>query len=103
MGGTQLHVKDLVNGLKEKYNIVTVARDQEYIKVTQYINNEKMIFKFYIGPVEERQIFYDEEYAKLFRQILKAFAIDIVHVHHVLWMTLDIFQEARKIRYTYCI
>lgn len=97
MGGTQLHVKDLVNGLKAKYNIVTVARDREYIKVTQYINNEKMIFKFYIGPVEDRQIFYDEEYAKLFRQILKAFSIDIVHVHHVLWMTLDIFQEAEKL------
>ena len=97
MGGTQLHVKDLTNSLKDKYNIIIVARDAEYVKVTQYIDDQKLIFKFYIGPVETMQIFYNEKFASLLEQILKAFEIDIVHVHHVMWMSLDIFQEAEKL------
>ena len=97
MGGTQLHVKDLTNSLQDKYNIIIMARDAEYIKVTQYVDDQKMIFKFYIGPVETMQIFYNKKFAALIEQILKAFEIDIVHVHHVMWMSLDIFQEAEKL------
>ncbi|MDO4343730.1 MAG: glycosyltransferase [Eubacteriales bacterium] len=97
MGGTQLHVKDLVSGLRDQYNIVVVARDNEYLRVTEYVDDDKLMFKYYIGPVPEYSIFYDPECAMLYRMILTAFCIDIVHIHHTLWMTLDIFTEAEKL------
>ena len=97
MGGTQLHVKDLTNGFSEEYNIVVMARDNEFIRVTYYCNQEKFVFKFFVGTVEKYQKFYDPKRAELLSQILTAFAIDIVHVHHMLWMTLDIFSEAEKL------
>ena len=35
-GGTQFHVKNLVDQLKDVYNIYVLARDDEYVRFTDY-------------------------------------------------------------------
>lgn len=94
VGGTQLHVKDLTMGLRDTYNIFVAARDYNYLNVTGYIGEKEYFFKFYIGEKPKFPIFYDKKMADLYGQILEAFRIDVVHIHHTYGLTLDLYKQA---------
>lgn len=94
VGGTQLHVKDLTMGLRNTHNVFVAARDYNYLNVTGYIENKEYFFKFYIGETPEFPVFYDKKQAKLYGEILDAFRIDIVHIHHTYGLTLDLYKQA---------
>lgn len=96
-GGTQLHVKDLMNGLKYDYNIFVLARDEEYFRLTIYIEEEIISYKFFVGQSRKYPIFTDKKQKELYCNILKAFSIDIVHIHHTLGLSLDLYYEAKEL------
>lgn len=96
IGGTQLHVKDLKNGLKEEYNIFVAARDGEYLRITAYIADRVVSLKYLIGPIPEWYIYRDEKIAKLYDILLNAFKIDLVHIHHTMGMTLELYYVANR-------
>ncbi len=95
IGGTQLHLKDLVSQLKCNYNVIVAARDRQYLQITRYAE-EEYCFRFYIGEPCSEMKFYSEETRKLLIQIIRAFHIDIIHVQHLLGMTHDIFDIAEE-------
>lgn len=97
VGGTQLHVKDLMLGLKDTHNVFVAARDGEYLRLTAYIEKERISYKFLIGKAPEYYAFTDEAQKKLYRNILNAFSIDIVHIHHTLGLSLDLYYEAKSL------
>lgn len=97
VGGIQLHVKDLTMGLKDTCNIFVVARDKSYIRCTGYAGNQVVKLKFYIGDKPDYPVFSDKKIRELFDNILKAFSIDMVHVHHVLGMSLDMYDAAEAL------
>ena len=94
VGGTQLHVKDLTLGLKNEYNVFVAARDYNYLNVTGYIGDKEYFFKFYIGEKPKYPIFYDKRMADLYGQLLEAFRIDLVHIHHTYGLTLDLYKQS---------
>lgn len=96
IGGTQLHVKDLVDGLKNIYNVFVIARDREYFRVTAYIGNESISFKYYIGRKQDYPIFRNSNHARIYENILNAFSINIVHIHHTFGLSLDMYYVAKK-------
>ena len=98
IGGTQLHVKDLMLGLRERSDIVVVARDGLDLNVTLYTKEKEYAFKYYVGEAPQYQQFRSEKFAKLYHSILCNFDVDIVHVHHVRGMTLELFYEAEKMQ-----
>lgn len=95
IGGTQFHVKDLMTHLRGENNIFVLARDGEILRLTAYLEDRQMLFKFRIGKMPEFQPFRSEAFAEIYRQILRAFAIDLVHVHHVQGLTFDVFTETK--------
>lgn len=97
IGGTQFHVKDLTLDLKDKYNIFVAARDNEYLRVTVYIGQEKFLYKFFIGKEPEYFIFKDGLQKDIYNNILQAFSIDIVHIHHTFKLSLELYYEAKKL------
>lgn len=97
IGGTQFHVKDLMMGLRGKYNIFIAARDGEYLRLTAYLEEDQLSFKFFVGPKSEFQQFYAASYTRLYENILRAFRIDLVHVHHVQTLSLDIFKTTKQL------
>jgi GT2 family glycosyltransferase/glycosyltransferase involved in cell wall biosynthesis len=97
IGGTQLHVKDLMLGLKDTHNIFVAARDGEYLRLTAYIEKERISYKFLIGKAPEHYVFTDKTQKKLYRNILNTFSIDIVHIHHTLDLSLDLYYEAKAL------
>lgn len=95
-GGTQFHVRDLVSGLRDKANIYVAARDGDYLNLTIYYGNNEKLFKFYIGRYEQCYQFSDRNAKKIWNEILSAFRIDVVHVHHVIRMSFDVFYAAKE-------
>lgn len=97
IGGTQIHVKHLTYGLRDTMNIFVVARNGEYLCVTGYTKNKEYIFKFYIGKQEIFPLLRSRKLAEIFKTILEGFKIDLVHVHHTITTSLDIYYQANKL------
>lgn len=95
IGGTQFHVKDLTMNLRQDNNVFVLARDGETLCLTAYLGQEQLTFKFHVGKMKLFQPFYDKEIGKVYREILTAFSIDLVHVHHVMGLSFDIFETAK--------
>ena len=91
LGGTQLHVKDLVFGLKEQYNVFVAARNGAYLNLTIYLENEEISFRYYIGEVNPVYEFHNDVQNLIWRNIINAFQINLIHVHHTYNLTFDIF------------
>lgn len=98
IGGTQLHVKDLKDGLKKAYNIFVLARDQAFMRLTIYSEEKRISMKFRIGDTPAVPVFLDPAQRDLYRTILSTFAIDLVHVHHTYQLTLDLFYAAHEMK-----
>ncbi len=97
IGGTQLHVKHLTQQLRAKVNVFVAARDKEVLQVTAYLEKNEHVFRFFIGKAPAFPTFYDRVLSKVFETILKGFAIDLVHVHHTITTSLDIFYESERL------
>lgn len=97
IGGTQLHVRDLVYSLKDKYNIYVVARDGLAITVTAYVNDKVKLFTYNILSENDYFVFSDAKQCEFWRNILVAFNIDLIHVHHTYGMSFDVFGVAREL------
>ena len=91
IGGTQFHVKDLTNNLREQYNIFVAARDERWLRLTIYLAEEQISLRFLIGKQPHFQQFHNEQIAEVLKQVLCAFEIDMVHVHHISMLSFDIF------------
>jgi len=97
IGGTQFHVKDLVSRLRGDYNVFVMARDDRVFRLTIYLEEEQISFKFPIGKQAVFQRFACQKIANILRQVLVGFRIDMVHVHHVSDLSLDIFHIAHEL------
>lgn len=98
MGGTQFHVRDLVNQLKDTYNIYVVARDREYLRVTLYRDEEMVSLKYHIGKEDLFPRVKDSRLYDLFSNLLKAFQIDLLHVHHTVGLSFDMIYAACELK-----
>ena len=116
IGGTQLHVRDLVQGASRDFNVFVASRDGDALRLTVYVQEPEgmpewdvlrreesaqedcrlISLKFPIGKEEPFPVFYDEQLAETLRGILRAFSIDLVHVHHTQGLSLDIYRVCRQ-------
>lgn len=97
MGGTQYHVKDLVDELRIDNNIFVVSPYKHYLKLTIYLEKEEINLKYYINNNNKNFLaFYDAEQKKIFENIYAAFQIDIVHVHHLMEYSFDCIYSAHQ-------
>ena len=96
IGGTQFHVRDLKDGLKDDYNIFVVARNLDMLCLTAYIGDRHYSFDFYIGKPDEFIRDSNRVLRKVFDNILEAFEIDLIHVHHTIGLSFDIFYLAQE-------
>lgn len=96
IGGTQFHVKDLVSHMRRENNVFVMARDGQMLRLTAYLEEDQMTFSFPIGKKPIFQSFHDGQIEKAYRTILAAFSIDLVHVHHISGLSLDVFSVAKE-------
>lgn len=97
IGGTQFHVKDLAMQLRKENNVFVLARNDSALCLTAYLEEKEMTFRFRVGTKPVFQRFEDPEISRVFRQILAAFSIDAVHVHHISDLCFDIFADTKDL------
>ena len=97
VGGTQFHVRDLVENLKDRYNIFVFARVQEKLRLSIYANNEVKTLEFNIGEADSFPRIHDAKQKEIYSNVLKAFNIQLVHVHHTHGLSFDIFYAAQEL------
>ncbi|MBQ4530571.1 MAG: glycosyltransferase [Lachnospiraceae bacterium] len=95
-GGTQFHVKNLVDQLKDVYNVYVLARDDEYVRFTDYSTGQRKVYKFLVGKISKEPVIYDEKIRDIVEKLLETFPVDLVHVHHTIDLSFDIFKEVWK-------
>ena len=91
-----MHVKDLTHELRKDYNVVVLARNRKNLNVTFYAEKKELYFRFYIGDRPRYEIFRSVAFAQLYGRILDVFTPDLVHIHHVMGLTLELYYEADK-------
>jgi len=96
IGGTQFHVRDLVSLQRYKYNVFVLARDGEFLRLTEYVDDNKLQFFFKIESKENTGLFSDINHKELYSYLLGILNVDLVHVHHTLGLPLDIFHVANN-------
>ena len=97
VGGTQFHVRDLVENLKQEYNIFVFARVQEQLRLSIYANDKVQTLEFNIGEQDNFPRFHDQRQKRIYENVLKAFNIQLVHVHHTHGLSFDIFHVAKDL------
>lgn len=97
-GGTQFHVRDMVMSMKDKYNVFVLGRTADRLRLTVY-NDDSPIntLEFKIGDRPEYPVFRNEDHYKIYDTVLRAFRIDLVHIHHIYYLSFDIFYAAYKL------
>lgn len=95
-GGTTLHVKDLINNLKDKYNFHVLSYNDSHYQLTSYFNDEEVSIT--LPGINKMAKFnsYNNEYKLMVEQIILAFGIDLVHVHHMINHYFDIADICNK-------
>ncbi len=96
VGGVQLHVKDLTMELRRDFNIFVLARDGEALNCTGYTDTEEVRLRFYVGEIPSYPVFCDRKLREIYENILCAFSIDLIHVHHVRGLSLELYGAAEK-------
>lgn len=96
VGGTQLHVKDLTFNLKDTFNIYVLAKDNKEYRLTCYINDEIYTYKYSNKNINIYPMFHDLNQRKMLEDIISKFNINLVHVHHISQMSLDVYYVAHE-------
>lgn len=103
VGGTQLHVKDLKDALCDQFNIIVAARNDDNLNITVYSGNKEVYFQSPIPQKSEYAVFSDTGYYELYEWLLRVFQVDVIHVHHILGLSYDIFEAAKDLGIPYFI
>ncbi|WOX56631.1 glycosyltransferase [uncultured Methanoculleus sp.] len=93
-GGSEKHALELIDNLSGTYVLYIVQVQDVVVYLTEYNNGTKITYQF---PLSERignVISSNSSYRLILTQIIVTFHINLVHVHHLLGHTLDVFLAA---------
>ena len=99
LGGTSLHVYDLIQSMRDKYNFHILAPEDGIYKLYTYWENSESVISF-PGNLEFHELrYYNSKYKKMVEEIIDIYNISIIHIHHLIGHYFDIVDilKERKI------
>lgn len=103
IGGTQFHVMDLKNALKQEYNIIVLSKGAQSIDLDIYIGSIRFVFKYKLSNPGHYVEYHNNEIENVFLNILTAFKIDLVHFHHIKYLSQKLPFIATSCGIPYCV
>lgn len=96
LGGTTLHVWDLINGMRDMYNFHVLAPSDGIYKLTSYFKESEKVLN--LEAVDNYNLFgfYNNKYKKMVENIVDGFRIDTIHIHHMIGHFFDIIDVAKE-------
>lgn len=93
-GGTTLHVQDLIQNLKEQYHFHVLApSDGGYVLYSYFGEQTNRIYFPGIDGVTKFNR-YHVNYKKMIEDIVLAFSIETIHIHHMIGHYFDVIDVA---------
>lgn len=91
LGGTVLHIYDLIESLRDKMNFHVLFPENGKYRIRSFF--EDSTAEVILGSVTDYSTskLYNYEYRKMVEKVFDFINIDFVHVHHVMYHYFDIF------------
>lgn len=86
-GGTELHVHDLIEGMRREEDILVLYPEQDRLQVVRYVGALQATWSLPLHPGNS---------AETIRAILDRYPRDIIHVHHTLGLGFEALRSARE-------
>lgn len=101
VGGTTLHLMDIIDNLRESYNfhILYWSADTHKHHITSFFKDKeatKILGEFALNRKEPWNCLYSEHFKQSVTCAIEALRIDAIHVHHIKNMFLNIFDIAKE-------
>lgn len=96
LGGTTLHVYDIIEKLRNKYNFHILAPINNMYHLTSYWTNSESECIFPTFFDSRNYTTYNNEYKKIVLEIIKNYGIDLIHIHHMKNHYFDIVDIAKQ-------
>lgn len=96
LGGTTLHVLDLIKNMRDKYNFHVLAPVNGIYKITSYFKESEKVLN--LQAIDNYNLFgfYNNKYKKMIEDIVDGFRIDTIHIHHMIGHFFDIIDVAKE-------
>ena len=113
VGGTTLHVLDLIQGMRQKYNVHILYHKDGHYLVKSFFKETEVITGVYAKVMDLTRAMEDTDlvpgeiystmYAKMIEEIIDKYQISLVHIHHMLWHYFDIVDVCQKKKIKYMV
>lgn len=105
VGGTTLHVRDIIYKLRKYYNFHVLSYDNGMYKLYSYFEDKEDILNLKAFDAYEAIPRFNIEYKQMVSDIVDGFGIDYIHVHHMIHHYFDIGDiiKEKKIKATMSI
>lgn len=96
LGGTTMHVMDIIKSNRDKYNIHVFAPSGGIYKVFSFFKDSEKVLK--LGAINNSGIisYYNADYRRMLEKVIVGFRINTIHVHHMINHYFDIIDVAKK-------
>lgn len=96
VGGTTIHIIDMINSLRKYYNFHVLAPENNIYKIYSFFETEERVTKCdsidrFVGIQT-----YNYKYRKMVEDIIDGFRIDTIHIHHMIDHYFDIIDVAKE-------
>ena len=96
VGGTTIHVLDLIKNLRSKYNIHVLAPEDGSYKIYSYFEKDERFLNLPSISSTSNYSLYNAEYKNMIKNVISAFRIDTIHIHHMIGHYFDIADVAKE-------
>lgn len=104
VGGTTLHILDLINNLRDKYNFHVLSREYGLYKIHSFFRDTDVVTNVYNKPVTiETVALYNNTYKMMIEKIIKDYKISFIHIHHMIGHFFDIGRAAKENNVGYAV
>ena len=98
IGGTTLHVWDIVRNLRDKYNFHILTPEDGVYRVYSYWSNNEIesYARFSEAYNFSEYSLYNDDYKKIVKEVVDLYNINICHIHHIKENYLDIIDILKE-------
>lgn len=96
LGGTTLHVYDLIMSMRNLYNFHVLAPENGVYKLYSYFENNEMVSIFPQSIAFHPIPFYNRQYKEMLEDIIDSYGISLIHIQHMKGHYFDIVDVVKE-------
>ena len=104
VGGTTLHILDVINNLRSEYNFHVLSPENGIYKVHSFFKDTDVITSVYEKPVIIEPVgLYNNIYKRMIEEIVQEYKISFVHIHHMIGHFFDVVHVLKEKKIEYAV